>query len=119
VEFLNTTSLEILNRENVPTFCIEGRLEVLDITLGSLRPLESIIGWEVSSEPFLSDHRHILFVLWGSLSVRLIRELRGPICGSFKEYTRDRLVKGIGMDMKRGWIGVCGSLGSAGPFPRL
>jgi len=58
-EFLNTANLEILNRGNEPTFCSGGRSEVIDITLGSLRLLESIIGWEVSSEPSLSDHRHI------------------------------------------------------------
>jgi hypothetical protein len=51
VEFLNTTTLEILNRGNEPTFCSGGRLEVIDITLGSLRLLDSVICWEVSSEP--------------------------------------------------------------------
>jgi hypothetical protein len=61
LEFLNTTNLEILNRGNEPTFCSGGRSDVIDITLGSLRLLESIIGWEVSSEPSLLDHRHILF----------------------------------------------------------
>jgi len=53
VEFLNSSNLEILNWGNEPTFCSGGRLEVIDITLGSIRLLESIIGWEVS------DHRHI------------------------------------------------------------
>jgi hypothetical protein len=41
LEFLNTTNLEILHRENETTLC----------TLGSLRLLEIIIDWEVSSEP--------------------------------------------------------------------
>jgi len=77
VEFMNTTNLEILNRGNEPTFCSGGRLEVTDITLGSMRLLESIIGWEVSSEPSMSDHRHILFILRGSVPVRLIRNPRG------------------------------------------
>jgi len=58
VEFLNTTHLEILHRGNEPTFCSGGRSEVIDITLGSMRLLESIIGWEVSSEPFLSDQTY-------------------------------------------------------------
>jgi len=44
MEFLNTTNLEILNRGNKPTFWSGGRLEVTDITMGSLRLLESIIG---------------------------------------------------------------------------
>jgi hypothetical protein len=53
MEFLNTANLEILNWGNEPTFCSGGRLEVIDITMGSLRLLESIISWEVSSEPSL------------------------------------------------------------------
>ena len=56
--FLNTTHLEILNRGSAPTFCSGGRLEVTDITLGSLGLLDSIIGWEVSSEPSLSSQAH-------------------------------------------------------------
>jgi hypothetical protein len=77
VEFLNYTNLEILNRGNEPTFCSGGRIEVIDITLGSLRLLESVIGWEVSSEPSLSDHRHIVFTLQGSVPVRRVRNPRG------------------------------------------
>ena len=73
---------------------------MLDITLGSLRLLESIIGWEVSSEPSLSDHRHILFVLRGSVPVRLIWNPRATNWGSFREDLRDRLERGPEMDMK-------------------
>jgi len=81
VEFLNTTNLEILNRGNESISCSGGRLEVIDITLGSLRLLDSIIGWEVPSEPFLSDHRHILFALRGSVPARLIKDPRGTNWG--------------------------------------
>jgi len=97
VEFLNTTHLEILNQGNEPTFC---RSEVIDITLGSMRLLESIIGWEVSSEPSLSDHRHIVFILRGSVPVRLVRNPRGTNWGSFREDLGDRLGRGPGLDMK-------------------
>ena len=83
VEFLNTTNLEILNRGNEPTFHSGGRSEVIDITLGSLRLLGSIIGWEVSSEPYLSDHRHILFILRGSVPVHLIRNPWGTFREAF------------------------------------
>jgi len=100
VEFLNTTNLEILNRGNEPTFCGGGRLEVIDITLWSLRLLESVIGWEVLSEPSLSDHRHILFILWGSILVCLIRNPRGTNCGSFREDLRDGLERGPEMDIR-------------------
>ena len=64
-----------------------------------MRLLESIIGWEVSSEPSLSDHRHILFILRGSVPVRLVRNPRGTNWGSFRE-DLDRLGRGPGMDMK-------------------
>ena len=89
MEFVNYSNLEILNRGNEPTFCSGIRLEMIDIALGSLRLLESIIGWEVSSEPSLSDHRHILFTLRGSVLVRLIRNPRGTNLGSFKGDLRD------------------------------
>jgi hypothetical protein len=100
VVFLNSSYLEILNRGNGPTFCSGSRLEVTDITLRSLRLLESIIGWEVLSEPSLSDHRHILFTLQGSVPVRLIRNPRGTNWGSFKGDLRDQLERGPELDMK-------------------
>jgi hypothetical protein len=58
VEFLNTTNLEILNRGNESTFSSGCRSEVIDNTLWPLRLLDCIIGWEVSSEPSMSDHRY-------------------------------------------------------------
>jgi hypothetical protein len=83
VEFLNSSNLEILNRGNEPTFCSGHRLEVIDITLRSLELLESITSWEVSSEPSLLDHRHILFTLRDSVLVRMFRNPRGINWGSF------------------------------------
>jgi hypothetical protein len=96
VEFLNSTRLEILNQGNELTFCSGGRLEVIDITLGSLRHLDITIEWEVSSEPSLSDHRHILFILRGPFLACLIRNPRGTNWGSFKENLRDRLERDLG-----------------------
>jgi hypothetical protein len=84
MEFLNSSNLEILNRGNEPTFCSGGTFEVIDITRRSLRLLESIIDWEVSVEPSLSDHRHTVFILRGSALVRLIRNPRSTKWGSFK-----------------------------------
>jgi hypothetical protein len=100
LEFLNYSNLEILNQGNEPTFYSSGRLEVTDNTLGSFRLLESITSWEVSSEPSLSDHRHILFTLLGSVSVRLIRNTRGTNLGFFREGLRDRLEMCPQMNMK-------------------
>jgi hypothetical protein len=90
VEFLDASGLEILNRGNKPTFCNGYRSEVTDITLGSFGLLDNE-NWEVSMEPSLSDHQHILFTLWGSLSVRLSRNPRGTDWGSFQEELRDSL----------------------------
>ena len=99
MESLNSSNLEILNRGSEPTFCSGSRLEVTDITLGTLGLLESITDWEVSSDPSLSDHRHILFTLRGSVSVRLIRNPRGTNWGSFKGDVQDRLERGPEMNV--------------------
>ena len=64
---------------------------MIDTTQGSFGLLESITSWEVLSEPSLSDHRHILFTLQGSVPVRLIRNPRGTNWVSFREGLRDRL----------------------------
>jgi len=73
MEFLNSLNVEILNLGNGSTFCSSGKQQVIDITLRTYVLLESITGWEVSLEPSLSDHRHILFTLRGSVPVPLIR----------------------------------------------
>jgi hypothetical protein len=41
LEFLNTLNLGILNQGNDHTYCSVGRLEVIDIALGSYGLLES------------------------------------------------------------------------------
>jgi len=83
VEFLNSSNLAILNQANEPTFCNGYRQEVNDIILWSFGLLESITGWEVSLKPSLSDHRHMLFILWGSMPAPLIRNSTGTNWGSF------------------------------------
>jgi len=100
LEFLNSSNLEILNRGNESTFCNASRHEVIDITLGSYRLLESITGWEVFQEPSLSNHRHILFTLPGSIPALLIRKPRGTNWGSFREGLRGKLERGPEMSME-------------------
>jgi hypothetical protein len=100
VEFLNSTNLEILNRGNEPTFCNSRSVEVLDITLGSCELLERIKDWEVSSEPSLSDHRHIMFKLVGSVPASCFRDLRSTNCDSFREDLESRLEQGPRIDVK-------------------
>ena len=53
----------------------------------------------------MSDHRHILFTLQGSIPVRLIRNPRATNWGSYKGDLRDRLERGPEMDRKNeaGW----------------
>jgi hypothetical protein len=87
-EFLNSTTLDIFNRGNEPTFCTSVRREVIGVTLGSYGLMDSITDWEVSSEASLSDHRHILFTLRGSSPVILFRNPRGtnrsPLEGAWR-----------------------------------
>ena len=56
--------------------------------------------WEVSQEPSLSHHRHILFTLWGSFPAPLIRSPRGTDWGSFREDLRDKLERGPEMRLE-------------------
>jgi len=98
--FLNSPSLEILNRSNMPSFFSGNRQEVIDIILGCYRLLESINGWEVSLEPSLSEHRHILFTLRGSVPVLLVRNPRGNNWGSFRRDLREKLERGPKMNIE-------------------
>lgn len=84
LEFLNSLNLEILNQGSGPTFCNNRRLEVLYITPGSCGLMESITGWEVSSEPSLSGHRHMQFNFEDSLP----ETLREPAGTPFKRIWR-------------------------------
>jgi hypothetical protein len=94
VEFLHASGLEILNRGNEPTFCNGYRSEVIDIPLGYVGLLENIQNWEVSLQPSLSDHRHILYTLRGSLPARLSRNPRGTNWDYYREELRDLLRRG-------------------------
>lgn len=61
VEYLATTSLDILNKGNEPTFVNKLRQEVLDVTLTTQQFSDRIKNWMVSNEETLSDHREINF----------------------------------------------------------
>jgi hypothetical protein len=100
IEFLNSTTLEIFNRGSEPTFCTSVRREVIDVTLGSYGLMDNITAWEVSSEPSLTDHRHILFTLRGSSRVLLFRNPRGTNWGSFRGSLEEKLGRGPEMSMK-------------------
>jgi hypothetical protein len=72
---------------------------VTGITLGSFGLLETVIKWEVSSEPSLSDHTHILFTLRGSVPTRLIMNSRATNWSSFREHLMDVLGRGRMMNI--------------------
>jgi hypothetical protein len=54
----------------------------------------------VSSQPSLSDHGHILFILRGSWPAILIRKHRGTDWGSFRKDLRMQLVRGPEISME-------------------
>ena len=70
------------------------------ITLGYFWFLANFKIREVSSEPSLSDHRHNLFTVEGSVPVRLIRNLRSTIRESFREGLKVVLERGPEVIMK-------------------
>jgi len=72
----------------------------MTLPVGSYRLLESINGREVSSEPSLSDHRHILFALRGSVPVLLVGNPKGTNWGSFRRDLREKLERGPEMNIE-------------------
>ena len=72
---------------------------VIDITLGSYGLMDTITDWEVSMEPSLSDHRHILFNLRGSAPVLYLRKPRGTNRGSFRGSLGEKLWRVQEMNM--------------------
>ena len=61
LEYLVTTDMDILNKGTKPTFVVSRRQEVIDISLVSGDIAPYIVGWRVSDEESLSDHRYIQF----------------------------------------------------------
>lgn len=61
MEFIASTSLEILNKGKEPTFVTKTRKEVLDVTFATRSILDRIANWRVSNEETLSDHKEINF----------------------------------------------------------
>ncbi|XP_011157128.1 uncharacterized protein LOC105194097 [Solenopsis invicta] len=85
LEFLASTDLEILNRGNKPTFCTAVRREVLELTVCSRCILRDVVGWRVSRELSLSDHRQITFKLtWAREEVTMFRDSRSTDWDSYR-----------------------------------
>jgi len=60
-EYLISTNLDVCNRGHEPTFVVQNRREVLDLTLASMSIADQISDWRVDGAPSLSDHRCIRF----------------------------------------------------------
>jgi hypothetical protein len=63
VEYLVTSNLDVLNRENKPTSLISHR-KVIDLTLWTNHIGDLVRDWHICDKPSLSNHRYILFQVW-------------------------------------------------------
>ena len=63
LDYIVTTTLQICNIGNTPTFENAVRSEVIDLTLATANIVENITEWKVSQENTLSDHNRITFML--------------------------------------------------------
>ncbi|XP_063534976.1 uncharacterized protein LOC134744959 [Cydia strobilella] len=77
LDFLVSSSLQLLNKGNEPTFVNARRGEVIDITLASNNASSKISSWHVSGEISLSDHRYICFRYKTKIQLEIIRK-RNP-----------------------------------------
>lgn len=60
-EYIATTNLELANRGTTPTFVNSVCETLIDLTIASPQIFSNTIGWKVSEEETLSDHREINF----------------------------------------------------------
>ena len=86
LDFIGSTDLLLLNRGNEPTFHNRLRKEVIDITICSPELYQSVLDWKVTTEPSLSDHRHIRYVL--NVSGCNVRWQRNPRKTDWELYRR-------------------------------
>ncbi|XP_063633778.1 uncharacterized protein LOC134804599 [Cydia splendana] len=87
-QFIFTNCLHLLNKGNTPTFVTRARQEVLDITFATEKAANCLADWRVSSENSMSDHRHILFSVKGSLGREPLTR-RNPKETSWEAYKAD------------------------------
>jgi len=62
-EYLASSSVEVANVGNQPTFCTGNRRTVIDVTLVTGPILREINNWHVARHDTMSDHRQITFTL--------------------------------------------------------
>lgn len=100
MEYLVSTTLNILNRGNEPTFVTSRREEVIDITLGTNIIENLVSGWHVSPEITSSDHRYICFEIKTQVTLPVI--YRNPKKTDWDGYRRDlsALISGISRNIR-------------------
>ena len=64
LEYIVSTSLEICNVGNSPTFIVANRQEIIDVTLATMNIMDHINNWQVIGD-MKSDHRPITFDVVG------------------------------------------------------
>jgi hypothetical protein len=87
MEFLVSSNLNILNRNNEPTFVVRNRKEVIDLTLGTNKIGDLVSNCLVSDEPSFSDHRYICFQI-GNITTNYVT-FRNPKRSKWKLYKDD------------------------------
>ena len=61
LEYLNGTSLEIMNQGSEPTYVSSRGQSWIDLTLASIEISNNIVDWHVSNDLSMSDHRLVYF----------------------------------------------------------
>ena len=91
--FINANHLNILNEGNFPTFEIEGREQVIDITLCNQKMVNLVHNWHVSRGVTMSDHNRINFQICQPVNINniLFRNLKNA---RWDGYNKD-LKKGL------------------------
>lgn len=93
VDFLYIkNNLDIVNEGNTPTFvCLRGS-SIIDLTLATSVAKSRIVGWRVSDEQTLADHRYIKFI-YGTEKPEPVfyRDPKRTDWGSYKEDLEIRL----------------------------
>jgi len=85
--YIMANGLDIMNRDNRPTFVTTNRQEVIDITTATFYAGNLIKDWHVSEEVSCSDHRYIRFTVRGiDHSVKIYRNPRRTDWESFRTY---------------------------------
>lgn len=92
LDFLVSSSLQILNKGNEPTFVNARRGQVIDISLATNNTCKSINSWHVSKEVSLSDHRYICFRYNTKIEVETVRK-RNPRNTDWEAYKADLKVE--------------------------